>query len=324
MMRQAGRYHSHYRGLKKSHTFSQLCLSPKLAAEVALGPIQDFDFDVAILFSDILFPLMALGVDLVFEDFGGPKLQSPMTMDVLRRAPSADQVIDRLAFQKEALLETRKILPSEKSLIGFIGGSWTLFTFATQGTHKNGIREAKALAPSLWPAFLEVSLPLLEENIRLQFEGGAEVVMLFDTAAGELALEEIPDKVLRPLRSLAAKFPGRLGYYAKGLSEAATEKVRREIPQLAGQGVDHRVDLRRQLAAAPGFLQGNFDPELLLLPPKEFTPALESWWKNLSFQKSAELTGWVCGLGHGVLPGTPESNVRDFVQKVRAWSKELA
>ena len=323
MMRQAGRYHSHYQNMKKTHSFSQLCLSPRLAAEVALGPIQDFDFDLAILFSDILFPLMAVGVDLIFEEFGGPKLQTPMSLSTLQKAPPTDRALEQLLFQKEAMIETRKILPANKSLIGFVGGPWTLFTFATQGTHKNGIREAKALAPTLWSGFSEIMVPLLIENIRLQVEGGAEVVMILDTAAGDLAFEELNEKVIKPLQVLAASYPGKLGYYAKGLSSEGISLVQRQVPGLVGQGVDHRLPVREQVLKAPGFVQGNFDPELLLLPPPQFTKALELWWKSLGFQNSGELSGWVCGLGHGILPTTPESNVRDFVQKLRQWSQEL-
>jgi len=325
MMRQAGRYHSHYQNLKKTHTFSQLCLTPKLAAEVAMGPIEDFDFDVAILFSDILFPLMAMGVDLVFEDFGGPKLQRPMSMDTLKKAPAIEVALEKLLFQKEAVMETRKRLPSEKSLIGFVGGHWTLFTFATQGTHKSGIREAKLAAPSLWNGFEELFMPLMTENIRLQLDGGAEVVMVLDTAAGELALEELESKVIKPLQRLARAFPKRrLGYYAKGISSEGMRLILSAVPELAGCGIDHRLSLRPLLNETHGFVQGNFDPELIILPEEQFNKQLEQWWNSLNLQNRSQLTGWVCGLGHGLLPPTPEKNVRFFVQYIRMKCKELS
>lgn len=317
MMRQAGRYHSHYQNMKKSHTFQQLCLDPKLAAEVAMGPIEDFDFDIAILFSDILFPVMALGVDLIFEEFGGPKLRTPMTASVLVNAPPTDIAIQKMFFQKEAMAETRRRLPADKSLIGFVGGPWTLFTFATQGTHKNGIREAKLAAPALWTPFIELMEPLLERNIRLQFEGGAEVVMILDTAAGEIAYEELEEKVVRPLSRLARKFPGKLGYYAKGLNSEGFALIQSRIPELAGQGVDHRLPVASMVKKAPGFLQGNFDPELILLPHADFKRQFHAWWDSQGFKKKSDWNGWVCGLGHGILPTTPEENVRYFVKTVR-------
>lgn len=323
MMRQAGRYHSHYQNLKKTYTFSQLCLSPKLAAEVAMGPIEDFDFDVAILFSDILFPLMAMGVDIVFEDFGGPKLKTPMSLQTLKNAPPLDQAIQHMLFQKEAMQETRKVLPKNKSLIGFVGGPWTLFTFAIQGTHKNGIREAKLAAPSLWNDFEELFVPLLSQNIQLQFDGGAEVVMILDTASGELAYEELQAKVIQPLKILAATFPGKLGYYAKGISTEAMLHIQREIPGLAGVGMDHRAPIKSVIQSSRGFVQGNFDPELIILPPEQFRRQLEMWWSSLNFQKPEEWTGWVCGLGHGLLPPTPEENVRHFVKWVREKCQEV-
>ena len=324
MMRQAGRYHSHYQNLKKSYSFSQLCLNPELAAQVALGPIEDFDFDVAILFSDILFPLMAIGVDLIFEEFGGPKLQSPLNASVLLKAPSPDQAVRQMDFQKEALIQTRKVLPANKSLIGFVGGPFTLFAFATQGTHKNGIREAKLLAPSLWKPFADIMVPLLEKNIRLQFEGGAEVVMILDTAAGELGFEDLHEKVIEPLNQLTKAFPGKLAYYAKGLTNDGFSLVQKNVKGLCGVGIDHRLSLRNQLQASPGFVQGNFDPELMHLEHSVFLKQLRKWWDVQNFKNKKDLSGWVCGLGHGILPQTPEQNVRDFVKSIRAWTKELA
>lgn len=323
MMRQAGRYHSHYQKIRKSHSFEQVCKNPKVAAEAALGPIQDFDFDLAILFSDILFPLMALHLPIKFEEFGGPKLISPMTKEHLGKVPRLETALAELEFQKEAMLETRKILPSTKSLIGFVGGPFTLFTFATQGTHKNGIRDAKMAFPELWPHFAEILLPLLTENIRLQFEGGAEVVMILDTAAGELATESLLPAVVEPLRKLAQTFPHRLGYYSKGMDQSSFLKIADRIPELSGFGVDQRVDLRQTLSRTKGFVQGHFDPEWMSLETNQFEKCLVNWWKHLGFTHKSDLTGWVAGLGHGLTPHAREDNVRLFVDRVREFSAEL-
>ena len=110
-MRQAGRYHSHYQNLKKSYTFEQLCKDPELSAKTALGPIDDFDFDVSILFSDILFPLEALGMGLKYDP--GPifsKFIDPSNIEELR---SVDEAILDLKFQGDALKITREILPED-------------------------------------------------------------------------------------------------------------------------------------------------------------------------------------------------------------------
>lgn len=322
MMRQAGRYHRHYQALRKNHSFLDLCRNPKLAAETALGPIEDFDFDLAILFSDILFPLDALGMGLHFEATGGPKLAHPLTLESLPHLPDPDKKISELLFQKEALIETRKRLPKDKSLIGFIGGPFTLLTYAIQGTHKGGMKSVKTLAPQILPKFYEHLLPLLKENIRLQLEGGAEVVMILDTASGELAPDYFQSWALEPAEGLAKAFPGKVGYYGKNLSESALQKCLQSI-SFRGLGVDHRHELTdllhdpSQAQIRRHFLQGNFDPEWMFLPPNEFDQMLWTWILPLQRLTPEERRGWVCGLGHGILPQTPEENVRHFVNRIR-------
>lgn len=322
MMRQAGRYHRHYQALRKNHTFLELCRNPKLAAETALGPIQDFDFDLAILFSDILFPLDALGMGLYFEDAGGPKLRMPLTPESLLKLNDPMGVVDQLAFQKEALIETRKVLPKDKSLIGFVGGPFTLFTYATQGSHKGGMKIAKTLANQILPQFYEHLMPLLKENIRLQLEGGAEVVMILDTAAGELAPDYFQTWALEPAESLARAFPGKIGYYSKELSESALSQCL-TTKSFKGLGLDHRHELTdilhdpSQARPRAHFIQGNFDPEWMFLPAQDFDRVLWSWILPLTRLTPEERRGWVCGLGHGILPQTPEDNVRSFVKRVR-------
>ena len=128
LMRQAGRYHAHYQNLKKDHTFEELCKKPKLAAETAMGPINEFDFDVAILFSDILFPLEALGMDLSYNP--GPEFGLHLNEDNAESLIINQNPINFMEFQGEAIERTIERLPNEKSLIGFVGGPWTLIAYA--------------------------------------------------------------------------------------------------------------------------------------------------------------------------------------------------
>ena len=126
-MRQAGRYHSHYQNLKKNYTFEELCKNPDLAAETALGPINDFDFDVAILFSDILFVLEALGMSLKYDP--GPIFGKFINENNYEELKSPENAIKEMNFQENALLATRDLLPDHKSLIGFVGGPWTVLSY---------------------------------------------------------------------------------------------------------------------------------------------------------------------------------------------------
>lgn len=312
LMRQAGRYHRHYQNLRQQYSFMDLCKQPELAAQVALGPVADFDFDVAILFSDLLFPLEALGMGLQYTE-AGPQLGWKLTTATAGKLRDAEESWPSLLFQGEAVSATRRLLPADKSLIGFVGGPWTLFVYAVEGTHKqvqSALNEMK-----LFEQFCETIVPLLIRNIEDQLANGAEVVMVFDTAAGELAPDIFKSEVLPQLERLSSRFPGRLGYYSKGTSASHLNHSLFTGESWAGIGVDHAWDLRDAFEMFPnGFVQGNFDQHLLLADRYDFKRHLDGFLKPLL---KSERTGWICGLGHGVLPKTPEENVRLFVNTVR-------
>lgn len=316
-MRQAGRYHKHYQGLRSKNDFITLCKDPVLASEVALGPILDFDFDVSILFSDLLFPLEAFGMGLTYDP--GPKLSTSLTEEGLARFKDVDVAIEGLRFQQEAARLTREKLPKHKSLIGFVGGPWTLFTYAVEGAHKGGL-EASKVKLDLYRKFCERMVPLLKLNIELQLKGGVEVVMIFDTSAGELDPDLFTEVVTPALRELTRAFPGKIGYYARGIQTPHLKSQVFHSEEIAGVGYDHRWDLRDVLRTprlSRGFVQGNFDQSLLFLPKDEFEERATKYLTKLKGLTDGERKGWVSGLGHGVLPGTPEVNVKRFVQLVR-------
>ncbi len=316
-MRQAGRYHQHYQALRKKHSFMELCKNAELASEVALGPVQDFDFDVAILFSDLLFPLEALGLGLEYKD-SGPELGRQLTAQNFSDLKSVDESVRFMEFQKEAMILTRKKIPKDKSVIGFVGGPWTLFTYAVEGGHKGSLQRAKANL-FLYERFARSMVQFLKYNIQLQFDGGAEVVMVFDTAAGEVS-PSVFQRFLAPhLLNLASEFPGRLGYYSKGTTlDHFSGAVRIQDGPWAGLGIDHRFTFPAQFSNfKKGFLQGNFDQAMLFLPEAQFRQELDLYLNAIHSVPAAERAGWVSGLGHGVLPQTPESHVKYFVQRVR-------
>lgn len=313
-MRQAGRYHDHYQNLRSKHSFIELCKVPELAAEVALGPVEDFDFDVSILFSDLLFPLEALGMGLKYDP--APTLSFKLDQKTILKLVSVDEALPKLEFQKQAMMATRERLSKDKSLIGFVGGPWTLFTYASEGGHKGHLETAKNNL-ELYQNFCEVMVPLLKKNIALQFEGGAELVMIFDTAAGEVSPGIYQQYILPHLKELSQAYPGKLGYYSKGTT---FDHVSPHLSGLmwAGIGVDHRFSMPSLLKSnSGGFLQGNFDQALLFCDQDQFKKLLGEYlapFKDLTKEQRAR---WVCGLGHGVLPKTPTENVRLFIETVR-------
>ena len=208
-MRQAGRYHKHYQKLKEKYTFEELCKIPELASEVACGPIKEFDFDVSILFSDILFPLEGLGLPLKFNP--GPIFGDFINKDNFQKYTNIDQAIEHMKFQKEAIKITREQLPKSKSLIGFVGGLWTLLRFAVD--KKNKFFEPQ----NFHFEFLENTLlPLIKKNIQLQLDAGVEIVMIFDSGLGDLNSVLFMDKYVNLIQDLSNSFPHKIGYYCKG------------------------------------------------------------------------------------------------------------
>lgn len=313
-MRQAGRYHSHYQKLKEKYSFVQLCKEPELAAETAMGPIHDFDFDVAILFSDLLFPLEALGMGLKYNP--GPQLSERLNDKNILHFRPVDEAIEKMAFQKLAVQATRERLPDHKSLIGFVGGPWTLYTYAVEGAHTGGLIEAKTHLPlfqKLAPSLVE----LLIGNIQLQLDGGVEAVMVLDTASGEVSPGIFNDVILPELNKIAAAHSGLVMYYSKGTTEDHLSSLWDHKDWL-GLGVDHRWNMAPLLKRKNrGVVQGNLDPCQLFGNKKVFQSELDRYLKPIEELSMEQRRGWVCGLGHGIRPQTPEPHVRYMIDHIR-------
>ena len=315
-MRQAGRYQRAYQTFRRRHSFEKLCRDPELSAKVALASIEDFDFDAAILFSDLLFPLDAIGLGLTYSD-DGPQLASRFSKSTVV-GRSLDAIASDLAFQAEAVAATRRQLPTDKGLIGFIGGPWTLFVYALEGTHRGSLARAKS-SLALYRRFARTMVPVLERVAARQLAAGADLVMVFDTAAGELAPDAFRRHIVPDLSQIAASAPGRLGYFARGAHPAHFENGQSLPGAWAGHGFDWRWSLADVLSrpGRQGFVQGNFDPALLHLEGRQLACAIDEFLTPLASLEPDARRGWICGLGHGVLPGTPESSVRTFVRNVR-------
>lgn len=315
MMRQAGRYQKTYRALREKHSFVELCKKPELACEVAMLPINESDFDVAILFSDILFPVEALGIPLDYAP--GPKFEWHLNEGNFNKLLPWQDAVEKLQFQSQAVRLTREALPADRSLIGFVGGPFTLFTYAVENEHKGNLIQSKTNF-ALYEKFSELIGPLLVQNIASQLEAGAEVVMIFDTAAGELSFADFERFVVPLVRKISDAHPGKIGYFAKAAHGTHVELIRKHCASIAGFGYDYRWDMTKAFGNhGKGFYQGNFDPALLFLPKDEFKQVLNRYIDSIKSVPEAKRAGWVCGLGHGILPKTPEENVRIFVDTIR-------
>ncbi|HAZ12693.1 MAG: hypothetical protein A2X86_11150 [Bdellovibrionales bacterium GWA2_49_15] len=316
-MRQAGRYHSHYQGIKQHSNFMEMCKNPDLACEITMGPINDFDFDAAILFSDLLFPLERLGMGLSYES-GPPTLvhhlHAPKDLEKLHFQKSFNY-----DFQGQATKNIRKALPASKDLLGFTGAPFTLYAYACEGAHSGGLINAKqGLYSGLYDRFLELIEPEIIEQLSVQATAGADAVCLFDTAAGELTLDDfkrfgIPS-IRRIAQALKKKHPAtRIIYYSKQTHLDYLQLI--ECSAIDVLGVDWRVNLRDALSllGKDYYIQGNLDPAYLFLPWPLLQEKLVDIFKY-AVESKCGADKWIMGLGHGVMQRTPESNVRDAVK----------
>ena len=305
LMRQAGRYHSHYQNLKRKHTFEELCKTPELICETTMGPIQDFDFDAAILFSDILFPLDYLGMGLAFNP--GPQFSNPLTDQMLNQEKE-QSFSDYIKFQIDGLTMIRKTLPKNKSLIGFVGGPYTLFQFAQRHPQSNS---------SLLNNFLPVIEKIIEQNIDLQFSVDLDILMIFDTEAQHLSLEEFNKNVKPFIEKISFKYPGKIGYFTKDIDDEKFESLK-SIKGLKLTVIGSNQDIFTKLSNTDLSLQGNFTNEYLAIEDiNEFKKHLTNFIKYIKDQDLSKRAGWICSLDHGVLKTTPEQNVKLFIEKIR-------
>jgi len=318
-MRQAGRYHSHYQGIKKNSDFMTMCKSPELACEITMGPINDFNFDAAILFSDLLFPLEQLGFGLSYES-GPPTLKFKLeSIDDIKKCKLIQSPSEFYNFQKVATSLLRKELPQNKSLLGFVGAPFTLYTYATEGSHSGNLTSSKrGFYDGRYQSFCELLIPNLIEEMKVQAEGGADAICLFDTAVGELMVDDFKEFVVPMLKHITANFKKfypnkRIVYYSKLTHLHYLHEIQDQNIDVLG--IDWRVNLADALSelGKDYMIQGNIDPSFLHYEWPILEEKLKKFWSHLE-NKNLPLNKWICGLGHGVLQHTPESNVKKTIE----------
>jgi uroporphyrinogen decarboxylase len=322
-MRQAGRYHKHYQNLKTKNDFMTLCKDPQLACEVTLGPIEDFKFDAAILFSDLLFPLDHLGMNLSYES-GPPTLGFHLhDSNDLKKLKIQASAEDFYAFQTQATTLLKEKLPKDKALIGFVGAPFTLYTYAVEGSHAGQLVSAKkGFYDGRFQAFYDLLFPSLLSEMISQAKAGADAIALFDTAAGELSPEDyqefIMPKLLELMNAFKLKCNAKIIYYSKH-TQPVFFKMIANLP-IDVVGVDWRCDLVEVSKLFPKnvYLQGNIDPAWLHLPWNILEVKLKNYFNHLR-TNHFPFERWIAGLGHGVLIKTPEENVRKTVELIHEY-----
>ena len=315
-MRQAGRYMPEYRAIRERHSLLDICANPELAAEVTLQPVRRLGVDAAILFADILLPLVPMGLELAFAEGEGPVIRTPVRSraDVVRLA-NVD-VRDGLAPVLEAVRLLHRELPADVPLIGFAGAPFTVACYAIEGGSSRHFVAAKSLMyrePETWHALLDRLVQVLGDYLTAQVEAGAQALQVFDSWVGALSPDDYRRYVLPHSRRLFARLRP-LGVPTIHFGVETTTLL--EIMRDAGGdviGLDWRVPLDEGWVwiGEDRAIQGNLDPVALFAPRAE----LEARVRDV-LRRAAGRPGHIFNLGHGILPGTPVDNVRAVVDLV--------
>ena len=323
IMRQAGRYLPEYRAAReRAGGFIELMRSPDMACEVTLQPIDRFDLDAAILFSDILTIPDAMGLGLYFETGEGPcfrrSVRTVADVDALH-IPDPEQ---DLGYVMDAVRTIARELNGRVPLIGFSGSPWTLATYMVEGGSTREFARVKTMAfaePALMHRLLGALADAVTAYLAAQIRAGAAAVQIFDTwggALGHAAYREFSlaymTRIVKGLRDLGCEQPVILftkggGQWIESIAASGCDAV----------GLDWTTDLglARGITGGRVALQGNMDPALLRAPParirQEVVAVLDSYGPG---------SGHVFNLGHGITPDIDPEHVRALVDAVRELS----
>lgn len=319
IMRQAGRYMPEYRALRETHSFWEMCKTPELAVEVTLQPVDAIGVDAAILFSDILVPVEAMGVDIEFTEGRGPVVDHPVRTlaDV-----GALRIIDPedVGFVFEAIRKLRRELVGRVPLIGFSGAPYTLASYAVEGGGSRNYTHIKKMMynePELYDQLMTMLADVVIVYLKAQIKAGAQAVQVFESWASSVTpydyrkrVMPYSQKVLDALRGEGVPvihFANGAGAFLGSVAEAGGDVI----------GVDWRVDLDDAWKTIGNkAIQGNLDPVVLLSSPDEIDTRVADILK-----RTAGRPGHIFNLGHGILPETPVENARYFVDTVHDLSQ---
>jgi uroporphyrinogen decarboxylase len=313
-MRQAGRSLPEYRAIRERHSLFEVCRRPELCAEVTLQPVRRHGVDAAVMFADIMLPVIGMGIDVELVDGVGPVVAGPIEGlgDVERlRVPEPEESVP---FVLESVRLVRADLDEELAVIGFAGGPFTVAGYLIEGKPTRDFVRTKTCmyaAPEVWHGLMDKLADTFSAYLQAEVAAGADVVQLFDSWVGALSEADYREFVApysaRILQAVAAPTI----HFGTG-----TTHLLREMKAAGGDviGLDWRVPIDRcwdSLGAGCG-VQGNLDPAVLLGP---WERAGESAVRVLD--AVAGRRGHIFNLGHGVLPDTDPADLGRLVELVR-------
>ena len=300
-MRQAGRSLPEYRELRKRHDLFSVCRQPELCAEVTLQPVRAHGVDAAVMFADIMLPVIGMGVDVELVENVGPVIADPVrtSEDVERlRVPDPEEEVP---FILEAVRLVRAELPPEKALIGFAGGPFTVAGYLIEGKPTREFVQTKRCMyaqPEVWHDLMVKLADTFAAYLRAKVAAGADVIQLFDSWVGTLSAEDYEEFVAPYSARVLAAVDVPTIHFATGASALLSE-----LAAAGGDviGLDWRIELDRgwdEIGDEVG-VQGNLDPAVLLGPWDRIVDATLD-----VLERARGRTGHIFNLGHGVLPRT--------------------
>ena len=321
-MRQAGRALPEYRALRTGKKMLEACSSPDLITEITLQPVRRYNVDAAVLFSDIVVPLRAIGIGIDIKPGVGPVMDRPIrsAADVAKLRPLSPDDVPYITKAVSSLVGELGGTP----LIGFAGGPFTLASYLVDGGPSKNFEITKALMygqPELWADLMGRLADITIGFLQVQVAAGASAVQLFDSWAGSLSLDDYRSAVLpyskRIFVALADSGVPRIhfgvntGELLGVMGEAGADVV----------GVDWRVPLDEAVSRVePGkALQGNLDPAILMAP----WPVIEQRARQV-LERGRTAEGHIFNLGHGVLPQTDPDVLARLTELVHTASAQTA
>ncbi len=316
-MRQAGRSLPEYREVRKRFALFEICRQPELCADVTLQPVRAHGVDAAVLFADIMLPVLGMGVDVELVEGVGPVVREPVASlaDVERlRVPDPDEAVP---FVLETVRIVRSELDDERAVIGFAGAPFTVAGYLIEGKPTRDFVKTKACmyaAPEVWHALMDRLADTFAAYLAAQARAGADVVQLFDTWVGALSVEDYREFVAPYSARLLQAVDVPTIHFGTGATH-----LLRDLRAVGGDmiGLDWRVPIEAgwDLVGSGRGVQGNLDPAVLLGPWERVEAAA-----GRILDAVAGRRGHVFNLGHGVLPATDPADLRRLVELVHERS----
>ena len=318
-MRQAGRSLPEYRALRERHAFWEVASTPELCAEVTLQPVRRHDVDAAVMFTDIMFPVLGMGVEVELVENVGPVVQQPIrsAADVEQlRVPDPQQSVPTIL---EAVRLVREELRDDQAVIGFCGGPFTVAGYLVEGKPSRDFATVKGLMyrdGATWHALMQRLADTFARYVAAKVRAGADVIQMFDSWVGALSPSDYEEFVAPYSAQILAAVDVPTIHFGTG-----TATLLQEMAAAGGDviGLDWRIPLDRgwtEVGEERG-VQGNLDPAVLLGP-----------WERIESETRAILgraggrPGHLFNLGHGVPPETDPAVLRQLTELVHEATVE--